>query len=507
MLLAMGTVPSFAQAQTVVVGRGADGNSFDPPESDSFEAIKMADLAFEGLVRYKGDSLEIEPALATSWTLADDGLSYRFELREGVTFHDGTPFNADAVVFALERQRDKENPYYSNLFTRWPAKFANVKETVKIDEYTVEIQLNAPSPALLPNLAFYIGYIVSPTAVMEDKDAFRNNPVGTGAFEFVRSERDNFTEYTRYDGYWGDAPEIERVIVRTIPDNGVRLLALKNNEIQLAYGISFSQFGEVEEDPDLNLLTANSLGISMMSMNTEEAPFDNVEVRRAVAHAINRDRIFQTVFSGYGIKANQVLSDEWFGHSPDGMSYDYDVEKAREMLADAGYPDGFETKLITWTTPRPYMPSPRDAAALVKSDLAQVGIDVTIETLSWNVYRTVRGKGEFNLALGGWISSTLDPEGIIYPLFHSDYIRDTDGINFSRWSNAEADAALDEAGDLYDEAPRAELYSRASELIMEEVPAVFFAHPPNAIAVRNELKNVFIHPSVWVPLQNVTLEE
>lgn len=498
---------ALATAQTLVVGRGSDGNSFDPPESESFEAIIMADYAFEGLVRYDGNTLNVVPALAESWTTSDDGLVWTFKIRPGVTFHDGTPLNADAVVFSLERQRDKNHPFYRPTFARWPAKFPTVEKTEKVDDMTVKITLNAPSPTLLSNLAFYIGYIVSPTAVTKNPEGFRTSPVGTGPFKFVRAQKDNFTEYARNEGHWRKVPAVQRLVVRTIPDNDVRLLALKKGEIQVAYGISFSQFSEVENDPQLQVLTSVSLGTSLLSINVEKEPFNNVLVRRAISHAINKDRIFKTVFFGYGEKADQMLPAEWFGHVNDGKTYAYDVEKAKALLKEAGFENGFKTTLITWAAPRPYMPSPRDAAALVKSDLARIGIDVDIQTMAWNTYRVERGKGGFGLALGGWISSTLDPDGIVYPLLHSSFIRPQDAINWSRWRNDKVDEMLTKAGSIYDEAERKKLYEEVMRINMDAATAVYFANPVNSVAARKSVKGLFIHPSNWVALEEVTLEK
>ena len=185
-----------ATAETLIVARGNDANSLDPGEGTSFEAIKVADWTFDGLVRFNGNSHEIVPALAESWTISEDGLTWTFKLRQDVTFHDGTPFNAKAVEFSLERQRDPEHPFHCSECRRWSAKFAAIEKTTAIDDHTVEIKLTDPSPALLVNLAFYVGYIVSPTAVMADLEGFRSNPVGTGPFKFVKWERDNFSNTT-----------------------------------------------------------------------------------------------------------------------------------------------------------------------------------------------------------------------------------------------------------------------------------------------------------------------
>lgn len=494
-----------AQAQTLVVARGSDSNSLDPAEGTSFEAIKLADWIYDGLVRFDGNSHKIVPALAESWTISDDGLLWTFKLRDGVKFHDGTPFNADAVVFSLERQRDKDHPNHCTECRRWRSKFAAIEKTEKVDDLTVAIKLSEPAPALVVNLAFYVGYIVSPTALKADPENFRTNPVGTGPFKFVKWERDNFIELVRNDDYYQGAPKVEKLVVRVIPDNNVRLLALKKGEVHLIYGVPFPQFGEVESDPNLNMLVNSTLGISFVAMNTERKPFDDIRVRRAVNHAINRDRIFKTVFFGRGELANQVIPPSWFGHSKNVTVYDYDPEKAKALMKEAGVGDGFKTDLLTWEAPRPYLPAPRDAVSLIKADLANIGIDVEIRTMKFGPFRAERGKGDYGLSMGGWISGTLDPDGIIYALFHSSGIREKDALNWGRFRNAELDESLEKARANYDQDARTPLYQRAADIIAENSTSIFLAHPITAIATRKELKNVFIHDSNWVPLHEAEL--
>lgn len=492
-----------ASAQTLVVARGGDANSLDPAEGRSFEAIKVADWTFDGLVRFDGNSQKIVPALAESWTTAPDGLSWTFKLRPGVKFHDGTPVNADAVVFSLERQRDKAHPYHCKACRRWGAKFGPVTKTEKIDDMTVKISLEAPFPVLLVNAAFYVGYIVSPTAVMKDPEGFRKNPVGTGPFKFVRWERDNVIELVRNDDYYLGKPKVERLVVRVIPDNDVRLLALKKGEVHVAYGMPFAQFPSIDKDPALNLYQSGTLGISMMQINVEKKPFDNVKVRRAIQHAINRDRIFKTAFYSLGMPADQLIPPTWWGHSKNATKYEYDVDKAKALMKEAGVSGTITAELLSFSAPRPYLPSPSDSIALIKTDLAKIGIDVKIKQMKFSAYRSARTKGEFDFAMGGWVSGTLDPDGMQYPLYHSGGIKR--GANWSRWVNAESDALLEKARGMYDQAKREPLYQKSGELIADAAISVFLAHPITAIAARKEVQNIFIHASNWVPLHDVSI--
>ena len=262
----------------------------------------------------------------------------------------------------------------------------------------------------------------------------------------------------------------------------------------------FPQFNAVDADPALTLHQSSTLGISFMALNTEQKPFDDIRVRQAVNHAINRDRIFKTVFFGRGEIANQVIPSNWWGHSKDATTYEYDLEKAKKLLAEAGVGDGFKTKLTSWTNPRPYLPAPRDAVSLIKADLAKVGIDVEVQTMKWSTFRQSRGKGEYGMTMGGWISGTLDPDGIVYALFHSRYIREKDALNWARYRNEKIDMALEKARGIYDQDARNPLYQEVANQITSDATAVFFAHPITAIATRANLKNVFIHDSNWVPL-------
>ncbi|MEF2070694.1 oligopeptide/dipeptide ABC transporter ATP-binding protein [Consotaella aegiceratis] len=210
-----------ASAQTMVIARPADSQSLDPGEAQSIEDQKIGDWVFDGLVKFDGESVDVVPALAKSWDISEDGLTWTFHLRDDVKFHDGTPFDADAVVFSFKRQFDKSSEYYSPHFVRWPSKFPDMTDVVAVDPQTVEIKLSAPAPAMLPNLAIYMSYIVSPTAVKKDPEGFREHPVGTGPFKFVSWQKDNFIELERNDDYWDGPAKLDKVVVRVVPDSEV----------------------------------------------------------------------------------------------------------------------------------------------------------------------------------------------------------------------------------------------------------------------------------------------
>lgn len=491
--------PVFAGG-TFVVGRGNDANSLDPAESYTFEAIKCADWSFDGLTRLNGETSELIPALAESWSVSDDGLVWTFKLRMGVKFHDGTPFNADAVVFSYERQRDKNHPYYGKKFGRWRLKFGGIKLTKKVDDYTVQIILKEKFPVLLANLAGYVGYIVSPTAVKADQEGFRNNPVGTGYFKFVKQVKDDYIEYEANKDYWDGPPKLDKLIVKVIPDNEVRLLSLKKGDIHMAYGIDYTHFEDIKKSKDLKLYTAVGLGIAYVAMNTEKGPLENVKVRKALQYAVNEDRLFNTVYYGYGEKAKQAVPSTWWGHNSNIPEYEYDPAKAKKLLKEAGYPNGFNTTIISYTNPRPYCPGPRDYVTLLKTDLEKVGLKVDIKMMRWASYRAERIKGNFDFALAGYISSTQDVDALMYAMFHSARKGRT---NIARLNNATVDKLLDEGRSMYDQEKRTKIYEKAAAEVHKESPWFISTHPVASIAAQSKVKDMFIHASTWVPLHKV----
>lgn len=504
---AAATVPAPVLAQTIVVARPADSQSLDPGEAASIEDQKIGDWVFDGLVKFEGETPNIIPALATSWETSEDGLTWTFKLREGVTFHDGTPFDADAVVFSFKRQFDKESPYYSPRFTRWPSKFSDMTDVVAVDPMTVEIKLKAPAPAMLPNLAIYMSYIVSPTAVEADPEGFRENPVGTGPFKFVRWQKDNFIELERNADYWDGPAEPEQVIVRVVPDSEVRMLTLRKGESQIIDNVPFQKWAEVDADPSMEMHKAQALGFSGMAMRSTSEALSDIRVRRAIASAINRERLYATVFASTGGIADQPVPEGWMGHSDEVTPIAYDPEAAKALVAEAGLAEGTTLRLVTFNAPRPYFPSPADGAALIKSDLAAIGIDVDIRMMTFGAYLDAVKKDEYDLALVGWTASTLDPDGILYPLYHSRFGQTGQSGNRSRLNSDELDALLIAGRATYDPEERAEIYAKASKIIADFVPTVYLNHPVTAVASSSKVKGLYRHSSNQVPLTNVTIEE
>jgi len=493
-----------ATAATLIYARGNDALRLDPAMGTSSEDYKTGDWMCEGLVRFKGATTDVEPALATSWEKSEDGLTWTFHLRENVKFHDGSPFTADAVVYSFERQFNKSNPYYSPRFVRWAGKFGDMTKVEKVDDHTVKLHFTAAQPALFYNLAIYVGYIVSPNGVKNDPEGYADHPICTGPFKLTRWEKNNFIELDRFDGYWGPKPKLDKVVMRVIPENDVRLLALQKGEVQLIDDLPFNRIADVAKGPDTAVQTVPAVGFSSLNLNMDSDKLKDIRVRQAIEHAINRNRVFNVSFFKQGEPGNQPMPSGFLGHAKDITVYDYDPEKAKKLLAEAGYAKGLKLDFLAFANPRPYFPSPTDGIAMIKADLAKVGIDAEVSMATWSDWIERRRAGKFDITISGWTASTVDPDGVIYPYYHSNSV----GLdNVSRFKNADVDRLLIEARSTYDADKRQELYAQAVKIITEQAPTVFFAHPVYTLGMRREVEGAARNPANQVLLNDVSIKE
>jgi len=503
-VLALGLAPAWAMAQgkTIVYGRGTDSLNLDPGLALSSEDFKVTDWMFEGLVRFKGESTDIEPALAQSWEVTPDGKVWTFKLRPGVKFHDGSPLNAAAVKYSFERQFKKDHPHYSARFARWASKFGDMTGADAIDDMTVRLNFTVAQPALLQNLAIYVGYVVSQAAASANPQGFSTNPSGTGPYKFVRWEKNNLIELARNDAYWGGPAKVERVVVRVIPENDVRLLALQKGEIHLTDDLPFNRLAEVAASSTMAVHTVPAYGFSGIYFNLQSKTVGDVRVRQAINHAINRGRIFNVTFFKQGVSADQALPAGSMGYVKNIPAYAYDPDKAKKLLNDAGVAAGTKVNLLAFANPRPFFPSPTDAVAMVKADLARVGIDLNVNMATWADWIAKRRVGEFDMCLGGWTASTLDPDGVLYPLFHSHSIGND---NTARMADPTVDKLLVDARQSLDLKERDRLYQQAASRIADLSAVVFLANPLYSLGMRREVEGAFRNPANQVWLHQVSL--
>ncbi len=490
-----------APSDVLIYGRGGDSVTFDPAAVEDGESAKVLIHIMEGLVRFKDDSTEIEPCLAESWDISEDGRDITFHLRPNVHFHDGTAFDSQAVVFTFERMLNAEHAF-APVGDTYPG-FAfkpYIKLVDALDSQTVRFQLNEPYAPIFKNLAIFTGYIVSPAAFEKMGQDFGNRPVGTGPYKLVEWTRNATIELQRFDEYWGKAGVMPRIIFRSIPDGAVRLLGLQRGELHIIDGIEPQLVSKIRSNKDLVLLEGPGQNVGFVGFNVTVPPYDDVRVRRALNHAVNKEQICEYLFEGLAVPAKGVLPEGVLGYAPQKLpAYEYNPEKAKQLLSEAGYPDGFETKLTTYTIPRPYNPMDARLAELIQEDLAKVGVKVTIEKLEWGRYLEAVRSFEAPFALRGWSGDNADPDNFLWT-------RLGEPDNPSRYKNPRFIELMHEGVATFDGAERARIYQEAERIAVEDAPWIFLNHFKDLAAARVEVKGFQLHPLATHRLWGVSLQ-
>jgi len=504
---------------TLIYGRGSDADRLDPVSTDNGESIKVIVNVFEPLVTYADETTDLVPCLAESWEQSDDGLTWTFHLRPGVKFHDGTPMNAEAVVFSFERMLHEDPAHLYTMARPYRPNYMMVDKVEAVDERTVRFTLKEPSAVFLANIAMFPASIVSPTAVKKRKESFTKEPVGTGPFRFKSWQRDQQLVLEANPDYWGEPPGVERVVFVPVSDDETRRRQLALGEIHIADNLPPAVIDAVAREPGVVTQLQPGLNVGYLTMNTEKPPLNNRKVRQAVARAIDKKTLIEQYYAGYGRPAVNMVPYTMWGH--DDALYErlvdtqYDPQEAKRLLEEAAAEAGFslplKLELSVMDRPRPYMQQPVETAAFIKDALRQIGIDVSVRpTPNARHFERLMG-GEFELGLIGWTTDNNDPDNFLYTLVDQDNISDPDkpgslGNATSRFRSDELHGLLTQAQHETDLAKRKALYHQAQELIVEEAPLVPLVHTEVRIALRDNVKGYKLHPTSIVRLKKARLE-
>jgi peptide/nickel transport system substrate-binding protein len=495
----------------LVYGRGHDSVRLDPGHETDGESFKVIDNIYENLVAYADTTTELVPELAYRWEVSEDGLTYTFHLRPGVVFHDGTPLDAEAVLFSLDRQREMTpaHPFHSvgGPYTYWQSMGMDdiVAGIAAADDSTVLVTLKRRNAPFLANLAMGFAAIVSPTAARQHGEDFFKHPTGTGPFRFVEWVKDDRIVLERNPAYWGPKAYLDQVVFRSIPENTVRLLALESGEIMAMDGINTDLAKRLANNASFRLQQQPGMNVGYLAMNMDKPPFGNADVRRAINHAVNREGIVAGLYGGYGTPAVNPLPPTLWGYNHAITGYAYDPAKAKELLAKAGFPDGFETELWAMTGPRPYMPDPLKVAEAIQSDLNAVGIVARLKTLEWGTYLDQVQGGKAPMCLLGWTGDNGDPDNFLYVLLGKSATR-LPAQNVAFYRSDEVDALLVQAQEETDMTKRTALYEQAQLLIHRDAPWVPIAHMTALTAFQGRVHGYPMHPTGKVRLRTVWLE-
>ena len=527
------TTPPPPEPVIFVFGSSGDAVRLDPADVTDGESIQRMDNIHEGLVQYDGGTTNIIPCLATDWTVSDDKLTITFNLRRGVQFHHGYgEMTADDVVFSFARQYDDTNWYHDKgEWAYWGWMFTDIDYVEKIDDYAVAIHMLRPNSSIMTSLAMFTVCIVSEDAARDYGDDYFKNPVGTGPFEFVEWVKDDHITLRAFDDYWQPRAQIDELIFKVIPDPSARLMALQAGEVHGIEHVDPQHLSIIQADSSLQLISQAGMNVGYIALNCgegyvdangngkwddgEEAdvpgvfePFTDVRVRRAIAHAINKQAIVDNLYQGAASVATQGQPPSLFGWNPAVEGYPYDPDEARRLLADAGYEDGFTVTL--WhmgATSRPYFPVPTQIAEAIQADLAAVGITVELFTEDWGTYLQDTEAGKHPMAMLGWSGDNGDPDNFLNVLYGEDKATVGTAGNIAFKRNPEFQDLLDAALLTFDQAERASLYEQANALLVEQCSHVFIAHADQNLAFLANVRGYIIHPTSRKFFYPVWLEE
>ncbi|MDF9303947.1 ABC transporter substrate-binding protein [Tritonibacter mobilis] len=503
--VAMGVAPAAAQTPpgVLIVGQIAEPKALDPAAVTAVNDFRILMNVYDGLVRYKDGTLEVEPALATDWSISEDGTEYTFTLREGVSFHDGSAFDAEAVVFNFERMLNEDHPYHNTGPFPLAFFFSAVESVEAVDDLTVKFKLNAPYAPFLSNLAYPTGLIVSPEAVKTHGAEFGRNPSGTGAFKFAEWRSNEAVVVEKNPDYWDGAAELDAVVFRPITDANTRTAEMLAGGIDLMVEVPPVALSEFQGDA-FTVHEQAGPHVWFLILNAKEGPFADKRVRQAANYAINKSAIVNDVLEGTAeVAAGPTPPAFAWAYNETLEPYPYDPDKARELLAEAGA-EGAELTFYV-TEGGSGMLDPIAMGTAIQADLNAVGLDVKIETYEWNTFL-----GEVNPGLEGkadmaemaWM--TNDPDTLPFLALRTEAWPDKGGFNSGYYSNPKVDELLEAARVATDQDERAKLYQEMQTIVQEDAPWVFVANWKQNAVTSDRVEDFALQPSFFLLLDDVT---
>lgn len=485
LLLAAG-LPGLAGAQaerTVVVAQGIDAEFLDVQATANIPTLNVDRNIYDSLLR-RDATLKIVPSLAVSYANLDER-TWQLKLRQGVTFHNGEPFDASVVKFTVER-----------IFTpgsKSPQKgwFNTIERVDIVDKYTVNLITNVPDPVIPARLTLL--FVVPPKYTKEKGDVeFNLKPVGTGPYRFVEWFKGDRVVLEANDRYWGGAPKAKKVIFRAIPEAQARIAALQTGQADLIVNVPPDQLKALSGSKAFRVATVPSCRVIYIALPTlKESPLRDKRVRQAINHAVDVQSVIDNLLGGHGKHLATPFTPLVFGYDPSVPLYDYNPKKARELLAAAGYPQGLELNLAS-PTGRYLMD--RDVSQAVAGQLTQNGIKTNVKIIEWGTHiRNITGHQMTDMYLLGWCLPGLDPDNWVWPNLHSDE-------PFSNFSNPEVDRLMEQARKELNAEKRKKLYSQLLHLVRDEAPWLFLYQQVDLYGASSRIKwSPRSDEVIWVP--------
>ncbi|MBU5347763.1 MULTISPECIES: glutathione ABC transporter substrate-binding protein [Paenibacillus] len=488
-------------ANELVIAWLSDPPSMDPHMSTDQQTSVMTTHIYNTLVIHDKD-LNIQPGLAESWKAIDE-LTWEFKLREGVKFTDGSPFNAEVVKANIDRMQDPEvaSPRASLV--------GMIKEVKVVDEYTVQLVTEYAFSPLLAHLAHSAVSMISAEAIKLDYEKLKagekagaylaQNPVGTGVFKLESWNPGQEVKLVANADYWGDKAKVERVTFKVVSEEGTRIAELETGYAHIIDPVSPSSISRIESTDGMSLNRQASLSLSYIGFNNNKEPFNDVRVRQALSMAINKDEIISGIYEGTGIPAVGPLAPDVNGYDATVKPIEHNIDKAKELMKEAGYEGGFSTTI--WTNDNPERIK---IAEYVQSKLKELNVEVKIEVVEWGAYLAQTAEGKHDMFVLGWSTVTADADYGMYELFHSKNVGEPGNRTFTK--DPELDKLLDDGRKENDPEKRKLIYKQAQEKLVELAPMLYIHHQEYLNGVSSKVEGFWRHPNGIMQLHQVSIQ-
>ena len=484
---------------TLIYAKNGPPISLDPAATKETESSVIVASIFDGLVEQQAGKAAINPALAKSWNISKDGLTYTFNLRSGVTFHDGTPFNADAVLFSFNRQKDPKHPGYTtrDAFEYWKNFDMDkvVRTIAAVNDSTVEFKLSKPDATFLNLLTINFAAIVSPEAVKKYKNDFYKNPVGTGAFKFSSWNDDGSVVCVAFENFMNGRPYADTLVFKPISDGHQRWLELKAGTVNMMSTPGQADLAEIENTSGVKMAKQHGINVAYLAMNMSKKPFTDLRVRQAIVYAINREHLVKEVYGQLGRAAKNPIPPVLLGYNEEIRFTPYNPEKSKELLKEAGFPNGFKTKLLSLPIVREYMPNGQLTAEFIQKELKAVGIEVEIVSYEWKEVLARRERGEHELALAGWVGDAPDPHFFFFPLLDKVNAKNVGSTNAASYKSEEMHNLIEKGKITFEPVERSNVYKKACEIFNKDLPWFTIAHSVSIVPMRDNVMDFVLHSS------------
>jgi dipeptide transport system substrate-binding protein len=499
-----------AAAKTLVFCSEGSPENFYPAVNTTGTSFDGSEPIYNRIVEFERGGTKVVPGLAEKWTISDDGTVYTFNLRKGVKWHTSRTFkptrdfNADDVLFSIDRQWKQDHPYFkvtsqNHSYFDDMAMPKLLKSVEKVDDYTIKITLNQPEAPFLADLAMPFAAIQSKEyadAMLKagTPEKIDQDPIGTGPFSLLQYQKDAVVRYRAFPEYWGGKAKIDDLVYSITPDASVRWAKVQKGECHLMPYPNPADIDTIKKDPNVTLMEQPGLNVGYLAFQTTKKPFDDVRVRKAISMAINKQAIIDAVYLSSGVAAKNPIPPTMWSYNDAVKDDPYDPAAAKKLLAEAGFPNGLETDLWAMPVQRPYNPNARRIAELMQADLAKIGVKAEIKSFEWGEYRKRLQAGEHQMGMLGWTGDNGDPDNFLHSLLGCASAQSVSGANIAKFCNKQFDDLVIKAKRISDQGERTKLYEQAQVVFKEQAPWFTIAHAVQLKPVRKEVIDFKLSP-------------